>query len=295
MPTSLLPRLLGGLLRRTWIVTAITIASCAAFAARAAAAFVAAEALTSAPPASPVAAAAPATPPPALRALDGGQLVTRNMFCSSCGPASSELGPALVLQPAVLIETSIGREPRATLRVLASQVQGSWGLGDAVPGLGQLDRISSTWVELVDPTGRRGRLSLLEPAAGGPDTAMSADPPAATPWAGRIRKIDEQNYEVDRDLVRELFTSLSKPGGVRGVPLFDRGELKGLRLLGVAPTTIPAAIGLQNRDVLIAIDGAPVKTLQHVIDLYAKLDQLSTVELSGTRDGKPLIRTLHLR
>ena len=32
-----------------------------------------------------------------------------------------------------------------------------------------------------------------------------------------------------------------------------------------------------------------------MLDLYAGLGQLSAVELSGTRAGKPLVRTLRLR
>ncbi len=288
-----LQRCLGGVLRRPWIFTTITVASCAAFAARAAAALTAAE--PEAPPAPRVLAAAPA-PVPAPRALDGGQLTARNMFCSACGPGSPATDVAFALSPAVLIEASVGNEPRATLRVLASEVQGSWGLGDTVPGLGRLDRISPKWVELVDPTGRRGRLSLIQAVAGeGADTAMRTSPPAADPWAGRILKIDETHYEVDRALVRELVTGMAKPTGVRAVPLFEQGEIKGVRLLGVASTSVAAAIGLRSRDVLTSIDGAPVRSLQQVIDLYARLEELSSVELSGTRDGKPLVRHLQLR
>jgi hypothetical protein len=297
MQTFTLQRWLGGFLRRMWIVTAITVAACAAFAARAAAALLAAETLAPAPRAPARLTVAPAPPIAPARPGVGDQLVARNMFCSACDLAvPGAAGVDLVLVPAVLIETSVGGEPRATLRVVASEVQGSWGLGDEVPGLGRLDRIAPQWIELVGPTGRRGRLSLLEPAAGrGSDTAMSESPPAATPWAGRIRQLDEQTYEVDRDLVRELVGSMTKAGGARFVPIMTDGALKGVRLFGVTATTIPSAIGLKNRDALTSIDGQAVTSPQQVIDLYAKLDQLSSVELSGTRDGKPLVRTLRLR
>ncbi|HEX2688212.1 MAG TPA: hypothetical protein VHN14_16395, partial [Kofleriaceae bacterium] len=125
-----------GLARRTWIVTALTVISCAAFAARAANSILAVTYLTTpehgpraAPPVTPT---RPAEHP---QRAHGRQLVERNMFCSSCAPAGAP-GPAngFVLPPAVLIETSLGREPRATVHVLASEVQGSWGLGDTIPG-----------------------------------------------------------------------------------------------------------------------------------------------------------------
>ncbi|HEX2691844.1 MAG TPA: hypothetical protein VHN14_34780, partial [Kofleriaceae bacterium] len=182
------------------------------------------------------------------------------------------------------------------------EVQGSWGLGDTIPGLGAIDRIGPTSIELVDGAGHRGRLSLLglpglstTAAGGGSGTAMPASPPAADAWADRIKKLDDQNYEVDRNLVRELVTGAAKPGGMRFVPKLDHGEVKGVRIFGVTASSIPFALGLKNGDTLEAIDGAPLKDLNQLLDLYAKLDQLSAVELSGTRAGTPLVRTLGLR
>jgi S1-C subfamily serine protease len=168
------------------------------------------------------------------------------------------------------------------------------GVGEAVPGLGRLDRVGVTWVEIVDGAGRRGRLSLRDAAAGrGPDTAMPGSVPAA--WAGRIRPLDDQTYEVDRSLVRELVTGVIRPGSLRLIPVFDGGALAGIRLLGASDGSLPAAIGLTSGDVVVAINGAPIQSAQQLLDLYAGLDQLTTVELSGTRRGQPLTRTLRLR
>jgi hypothetical protein len=301
------------LVRRTWLVTAITVISCAGFAARGAASIMAASYIeTDAVPPGMVRPAPPALhaaiPDPTFRdhrrGVQGGELVVRNMFCSSCGPLGVTRGLGgpgdLVLAQALLIETSVGDEPRATVRVLASEVQGSWGVGDTIPGLGQVEHIAYQWIDLVDRTGRRGRLQLLAsadsslaPAAGrGPDTAMSESPPA--PWSTRIRKLDDQNYDVDRDLVRELVTGTAKDRA-RPVPILENGEIKGIRLLGINPTSIAFGLGLKNGDSLTAIDGEPIKNVQQLLDLYAKLDQLSSVELSGKRAGKPLVRTLRLR
>lgn len=295
--------LLHALVRRTWLLASITIVCCAAFAAHAATALVDAGYLaplaagplpTGAPRPAP-----PPRPPPRVRP-EGSQLVERNMFCSSCAPASSA-GPAiLALPPAQLIAIDINHEPRATVRVIASEVQGSWGIGDAIAGLGHVDRIGPTWIDIVDDAGRRGRISLRDPAAG-PGEPIDRGPPAsgcgavAEAWIDRIRKLDDQTYEVDRALVRELVTGVSRSGSVRGVPIVERGEIKGVRLLGITPCTLAAELGLKSGDMLAAIDGAPLRNAQQLFDLYARLDELSVVELSGTRAGKPLIRTLRLR
>ncbi|TMQ07999.1 MAG: hypothetical protein E6J91_34265 [Deltaproteobacteria bacterium] len=278
-------------MRRPWLVTLAAVVVCAGFAAHAATSLVDARYLSEVPSRPP----GPAPPRPAPRVRpDGDQLLARDMFCSSCRGGSAAAAVAgLAGAQATLIATSLGRESYATLVVTPTAVQGSWGLGEAIPGLGRVDRIAPTWIEIVDASGHRGRLSLLDAAADrGSDTAMSS--PAAAAWSRRVQKIDEQTYEVDRSLVRELVSGTTQ-GGVRAVPVFDRGGIGGIRLVGMTETSVAAALGLSAGDKLTAINGAPIQSLQQLLDLYAGLDQLSSVELSGTHAGKPLVRTLRLR
>lgn len=305
MPGLTLRSCCAAIVGRTWILVAITVMASAVFAAHAAQALLEAAYLTpdthgpphraTAVPAAPLKAPGPSPP-----RRDPDQLVVRNMFCSSCAPAASAAPDVVALASSVLIATAIGDESRATLRVLTSEVQGSWGLGDEIPGLGRIDRIAPTWIEISDTAGHRGKLSLRVPAAAdlvterGPSMAPPEPPAAGDPWAGRLRKLDDQNYEVERSLVRDLVAGGAR-SGLRPVPVLENGEIKGIRLLGITPGSIAAALGLQNRDTLSAIDGAPIKNVQQLLDLYARLDQVTSVELSGTRAGKPLIRTLRLR
>ena len=225
------------------------------------------------------------------------------MFCSTCTPVVDELGPADSFIPqAILIATALGDDPRATIRVPASEAQGSFGIGEAIPGIGKIVRIGWVSVEIVDPAGRRGRIKLLDPAAAsrGDAGAATPDPAAAAaappePWAGRIKKIDDHTFEVDRDLVREMVSGTVKPGGARIVPVTDKGELKGLRMFGVATASLAGELGLKNGDVLSSINNKQIQSAQSLLDVYANIDQLSTVELDGTRGGKPLQLTLRLR
>ena len=213
------------------------------------------------------------------------------MFCSTCGPV--EPGPTDGFSPdAVLIATSIGETPRATIRVPANEVQGSWGVGDAVPGLGTIANIGWVSVEIVDASGRHGHLRLAGAAT---PSKPESGPIADSPWADRIRKIDDHTFEVDRTLVRDLVGGSVKAGGVRVLPMTDKGELVGLRLLGAGAGSMPAALGLQNGDVLKSVNNTEIKSANVLIGLYAQLDTLSVVELDGTRAGKPLALTLRLK
>lgn len=297
MQLHALHTLFAGLVRRTWLLVLVTVIVCAGFTASAVAALVEASYLAPAPhgaklPAPPVQDKAPPRTSP-----DGHGLVARNMFCSTCAPGPEGPAPADSFVPdAILIATSVGEEARATVRATASQAQGSFGIGDAIPGVGKVARIGFVSIDVLDSSGRRGRLQLLDAAvAGRGDQGAATLDPATEPWAARIRKLDDHTFEVDRDLVRDLVSGTVKPSGVRIVPVTDKGELKGLRMFGVKDSSLAGMLGLKNGDVMVSINNTQIQSAQTLLDVYTKLDDLNVVQIDGTRGGKPLTISLHLR
>jgi hypothetical protein len=234
------------------------------------------------------------------RTPDGSALVARNMFCSTCTGTGGEPGPMDSFKPdAILIATSVGADPRATLRVPATEVQGSWGVGDVIPGIGRIEHVGFTSIDVVEVagSGRRGRLSLFDGIPGGRGDAGAATPApaAADPFADRVRKIDAATFEVDRQLVRDLVGGSPKAAGARISPISKNGKLTGLRLFGLRSGSLAASMGLQNGDVLEAINNQRIESANTLLGIYSQLDQLNVVELAGTRHGKPLTLTLRLR
>jgi general secretion pathway protein C len=296
--------IIAGLLRRTWFYAAVSATMCAGFAAHAASSLAAADdpgaSVVHAPRVTPTRQAAHMRP-------DAGGLVARNMFCSTCALVDDP-GPTDVSSPAfsgaevVLIATEVAADPAvstATVRVVPTDAQGNFALGDTIPRVGRIDQIARGWIDVTDRGGRHARLSLKdtrshESAASGRGAATPATA-AADPYADRVKQLDDHTYEVDRSLVRDLVGGVAKPGAVRAIPVVDNGEVKGIRLAAVTPGSIPTAIGLKSGDVLTTVDGAPLKTAEQVLELYAQLDQLSQVDLGLTRAGKPMALTLKLR
>ena len=76
--------------------------------------------------------------------------------------------------------------------------------------------------------------------------------------------------------------------GATASPIVEKGEVKGLRLRGVRPTSAAGQLGLRSGDTISAIDGDNIKTMDQMLELYGKLDRLGGIELQGTRGGKPL-------
>lgn len=289
------------LVRRTWVVIPITVAVCATFAARAVAALVDAQVPEPAPLPRAV---PPREKAPASRVKpDGSAFVVRNMFCSTCAPSpGGPTGPTDTFVPdAQLIATSVGDEPRATVRVRASEAQGSWGLGDQIPGVGKVEHIGFVTIDLVDSSGRRATLSLVEQQQAQQQQVASAAteapaPAAADPYGDRLRKIDDRTYEVDRSLVRELVGGSMAKAGARVSPITNKsGTLDGLKVFGVRKDGLAGRLGLQTGDVLEAVNNTKIESANTLLGLYAQLETLNTVELQGTRRGKPLTLTLRLR
>lgn len=289
MLASALLRVIGAVVRRTWLVTLLAILVCGMFAANGIAAYVEAK-RPLALPAAPTAAVRRAEPPPRE---DPVRELERNIFCSSCEPAPP-VAAGYTGHPAVLIATTLGGElARATVRVIPTQVQGSWALGETIPGVGRITRIGGASIEVVDRVGHEKQLSLREAAvASGAATPGPAASPTTTPG---IAKLSDGSYQVSRDVVRQLVANGGRKAGARVRPVLKGGEVAGLRFYRVRRGSTASAIGLRSGDTLSAIDGTPIKTAQQLLDLYGKLDRLSGLELQGTRRGKPLAIRLRFR
>lgn len=288
LPT--LHKLVAGFVRRTWLVTLVAVLVCAGFTARAVAAFSAPDVTLS-----PAVKARVVAPAAGRKAPDGSILVERNIFCSTCAPSLGS-GPssAYAGHPAVLIAINAGATPVVTVRVIPTEVQGSWALGETIPGVGRVDRIGNSMIEVVDAAGHRGRLSLhpASPPAAGPTGAATPGGPAADQ---RVKKLADGSFEVDRDLVRELVMGVTKSTGMRVEPVKDKSGNMALRVASARASSVAGMIGLKPGDMLTAIDGQPVKDANQLLGLYSSLDQLSSLELGGTRGGKPLSIKLTFR
>ncbi len=292
-----LQRMVGGLFSvftRGWVLTAATVVICAYFAAKTASSLIEADVLL---PSAHAATTEPARKKPAAPRvkLDGAVLTERNIFCSECVPEKPSSNSGVYRgEPILLIATTIADAgPRATLRVLSTEVQGSWGLEDKVPGVGKITRVGGISIDVMDESGNTKTISLLDAQApvvtGG--TAMPPDHAARkpeNPFEGRIKKLTDGSYEVDRGVVRELVAGGGANAGATASPIVEKNEVKGLRMRGVRPNSAAGQIGLRSGDTIASIDGEQIKTMEQMLDLYGKLDKLNGLELQGTRAGKPL-------
>src|SRR5690348_3319194 len=128
--------------RYFWVIGAVTVVICAVFAAKATGSFLTAKFLadsTKAPKVTPVQPRVDTVVKP-VRSKDGGQLASRNMFCSECTPAVVvATDPSQIQQtglPLVLLATNVSPDPKqsyASVINTESQKQGAYGMDDVLP------------------------------------------------------------------------------------------------------------------------------------------------------------------
>jgi general secretion pathway protein C len=240
----------------------------------------------------------------ASRSARGTSMTERNMFCSDCVPeepasiagADESQDPIPVTSlPLELLATSLSDRDDwsyVTVRDTASGAQGAFWAGQPLPGAGAVEEVRATYVVFQNPaTGRRERLPLASavsasvPASAAAAASSRRDNESATAsaFADRVRKIDDSSYEVDKGLIPELLTSPQK-AGARVRPAPDGG----FKLFGVQKGGLADAVGFRSGDTIQAINGMELKTPDQMLAVYAKVKDLTSVEVAIQRGGKPV-------
>lgn len=297
--------------RYFWIVPVIAVVLCAFYAAKAAAHIAEAKFLgdskTAPPPRqSPLVAAA--EPRAARHSKDGAQLNQRNMFCADCTPSVAQTTDpsqvpltGLALQ---LVATNVSLDPTLSFASVVNSetsFQGGYRVGDKIPGAGPVKEIHFKYIDFEN-SGRIERLVLVgvtgPVVAATPVTETVAAAPAADGATkdelqeaidSGIKKIDDTNYEIDRALVdKALANPMAIAKGARVVPSVKDGKSDGFKLYAIRQNSVYAKLGLSNGDTLQSINGFDLTSAEKALEVYTKLREASSLEVTLTRRGKPV-------
>ncbi len=293
--------------RYFWVLGGVVVMVCAVFAAKATGHVIEAKYLGDPEHAPKVAAIVPRSEAPVAvaRSKDGGQLASRNLFCSDCTPSvevkisSDPSQIAMTSLPLVLLATNIGpqiAESYATIINSENQKQGAYAVGELVPGATNSGKIKSIHFKYVDFE-NNGRVErLLLPGATPPVVAVETpqvpeenkDDLQAAVDSG-IKKIDDTNYELDKALIdKVLLNPAAVSKSARVVPSMKNGKPDGFKLYAIRPNSAFAKMGLTNGDTLQSINGFELTSVDKALEVYTKLREATSLEVDITRRGKPV-------
>lgn len=299
--------------RYFWVLGALVVMTCAVFAAKATGHVIEAKFLGDPKTGAKAAAIAPTpTVTTPTRSKDGEPMAARNMFCSDCTPAvpvaSTSTDPSsiqLTALPLMLVATSVGSSDDnsfATIVHTENQRQGSFSIGDPVPGAtGVLKAIKFKYVDFEN-NGHLERIVLVG-VAPPPVVAAAAPPPSdenkdelQTSIDNGIKKIDDNNYEIDKALVDKVLANpMAVAKGARVVPAVKNGKPDGFKLYAIRPSSVYSKLGLTNGDTIQSINGFDLTTADKALEVYTKLREATSLEMEVTRRGKPVTLKYQIR
>ncbi len=242
-------------------------------------------------------------------------ILKRNVFCSTCPPILPEpekaAGPAsdpeptkttLPLRLMAIMFSPPPNDPRWSMAVIRDTEQNSAGpyaIGMKIREATVQD-IQETRI-FLNNAGKPEYLDLIEkphtePAAGpAAPAAPNADPFVAEMEKG-IKKLSEHSYEVQRGTVDSLLGNMAVLSrAARIVPEVRDGKAAGFRLFSVRPDGPFGKIGLQNGDVIYAINGLEMTSPDKALEIYTKLKSANHLAVALERNGQKITKDYNIR
>jgi general secretion pathway protein C len=269
---------------------------------------------------------------PALQAVrrasaDNGQTVVydkqiepilkRNIFCSTCPPilAEQEKDDPGIPPPLVPVRTSLPlklmaimfspppNDPRwsmAVIRDTEKNAAGPYAIGGKIHDASIVD-IQETRIYL-DNAGKPEFLDLLDvpPAAVAVAAAPAAAAPATDPFVAEmdkgIKKTGEHSFEIQRGTVDSMLGNMALLSrSARIVPEVRDGKSAGFRLFSVRQDGPFGRIGLQNGDVIDAINGLEMTSPDKALEIYTKLKSANHISVALERNGTKITKDYNIR
>lgn len=147
---------------------------------------------------------------------------------------------------------------------------------------------------------QRARLGVLEEDL---DTGLDPEePPSGREIEGaaegiecREAKGDRWECTIDRAFIDHVLANpalLAKQARV--VPSLRDGETRGYRLYGIRPGTLPKLLSFKNGDMITAVNGTPLDSIDAAMELYTKLRKAKSFEIEIERKGVLMVLALDI-
>jgi S1-C subfamily serine protease len=141
---------------------------------------------------------------------------------------------------------------------------------------------------------RRGKTAVVVRLCFGSSLGQLAHPPATSadcPQLASTRRADGV-IQVKRAELAAALGDAAAGRCARAVPRMVNGKVSGIKLYAIRPGSWIAALGLENGDTLLSVNGLPLDSMDQAREAYAALSRASRVEIVGDRRGKPFTQVI---
>lgn len=164
--------------------------------------------------------------------------------------------------------------------------------GDVITALGERAADTAPLAALLQIARVIGYMTMVGERQGLPfRTLVVFERPASLPPAGAaafpgVRALTDGRIEVARAMLRVLESDARS--AARIVPVVVGGKQRGYKLYAIRPGSALAALGLQNGDAVVAVDGEVLDSHARAAPLWRSLLTRSQVTLELTRRERPV-------
>lgn len=107
---------------------------------------------------------------------------------------------------------------------------------------------------------------------------------------------EENRCTLDRTYLEELLADPSVLAGqLRIMPSVREGVVRGLKLYGIRPGSLPRLLGYRNGDLLLSVNGAPLTGADAAMATYSRLRRADSLAVELERKGERIVMTCDIR
>jgi general secretion pathway protein C len=254
---------------------------------------------------------APNSPTPAPGPVYSKQveaILKRNVFCSSCPPILGQPEASVTARIPPLQKTSL---PLKLLAIMYAPTAEKWSMAvirdndhESTGPFGIGSKIREATIDEIDQMrvyvnfggGRREYLELLGQPAGAPPPSAGPKDPLAEAMDKGIKKVGEDRYEVQHSAIDALLENTGALArAARIVPETRDGKSIGFRLFSITPNGPFGKIGLQNGDIISAINGMEMNSPDTALEVYTKLRTAKHLSVGLERNGRKITEDYNIR
>ncbi|HSN81688.1 MAG TPA: type II secretion system protein GspC [Polyangiales bacterium] len=111
-----------------------------------------------------------------------------------------------------------------------------------------------------------------------------------------IEKVNDTNYNLSRTMLNKVLDNAGRLIGIAAVsPKIENGQSVGLEIRGIRPDTLLTKLGLENGDILEAVNGQPLGSPDAALGAYTTLRTADKFNLSIRRNGQSMMMNYNLQ
>ncbi|MBT4792777.1 MAG: PDZ domain-containing protein [Halobacteriovoraceae bacterium] len=126
-------------------------------------------------------------------------------------------------------------------------------------------------------------------------------PKASKKFVKKQKKIkgietDGNNFKIDKKFLQSKLSDInSLLTQAKGIPITNPDGTISFKITQIDPGGIFAYLGMQDQDIITQINGEPIKELSEVMNLFAKVGNLSSLNITVNRGGEETTQNYNIK